>query len=111
MCTVKAADGAEELAGGGVDSVDVVTAGDVDAMGGRVDEEVVPPAGVGELPVVEDFIGALGAKCGGSEGAKESGYNKSWSEAAEGGKCAHGWTFRAGQHCILVSERIVSRGH
>ena len=47
MCTVKAADGAEESAGGGVDGVDVVTAGDVYAMGGRVDEEVVPSARIG----------------------------------------------------------------
>jgi len=75
--TVKAADGAQKFAGGGVDGVHVVAAGDVDTMGGRVNKEVVPAAGVGETPVVEDLVGTLGGSSGGGQG--DEGEKDSWS--------------------------------
>ena len=56
---VQAADGAEEFAAGGVDRVHMIAARDVDAMGGGVDEQVVPSAAVGELPLIENLIGTL----------------------------------------------------
>jgi hypothetical protein len=104
---LEAADGAEKLAIRGIEDIHVIATCDVDAVCGRVDEEVVPAAGVGELPVVQNFVGALGASGGRDEGAKESGHEESGSEL-EGEFCAHGKTFHTGRNGILISERIVA---
>ena len=66
MRPVQPADSANQFAVVGVDRIHVVAAGDVNAMGGGVDQQVVPPTGVSQLPVIENFIWSLslGAESG-----------------------------------------------
>ena len=80
--SVESADGADEFAAGGVDGVDVIAAGDVDAMRRRVDQQIIPAAGVGELPVVKNFVGSLclsgdgGCKKSAQQGCGKKGARK-----------------------------------
>ena len=79
------------LPGLGVEHVNVVAAGDVQAVGGGVDNQIIPPAGVGQLPVVEDVVGLLrcagcrpGAADGNKKAAEEGRGKKSRGHMGEG---------------------------
>ena len=58
----------------GIEHVNVIAARDEKAMGGGVDLQVVPPAGVSQLPVVNHMVGLLRESgCGGKKGTEQGG--------------------------------------
>jgi hypothetical protein len=52
-------DGADDLAGLGVNDIDAGAMGEVEAMRLRVGVQVVPTAVAADLPAVKDFVGLL----------------------------------------------------
>ena len=59
MGAMEAGDGADLFAGLGVDNHDLGAAGEVEAVGGGIDDQVVPAAIAADLPMVDDFVGLL----------------------------------------------------
>jgi len=91
--------------------IDVVATRDVDAMGGGIDQQIVPPAIVGQFPLIEDLVGPLCAgRSDGGKRAKKNGGKEGMREGSRGGSTMHGVSIQAGK-AKATGERIVSWRH
>ena len=59
MCSVQAGDGADRLSGCGVDHFNAGTVGNVQTVGRRVGEQVIPAAIAADFPTIEQVVGLL----------------------------------------------------